>query len=268
MRPVAELIERAALADLHAAADAELSEALGLQVMMIDSALVSIASELPASAITINRTVGLGLEQAASEAGLKAIVDSYREAGVSSYFIHCHPQADPDSLPDALANLGFKRARAWQQFSRGREALPTLVTDLKVREVGQEHADDFAIIVCEAFDLGDDAIPWLARLPGRDNWHIFMSFDGDTPIGTGAIYIQGQYAWAEFGATAPEFRHRGSQAVVLAKRVQCAIDAGCREIMTSTGEEVPGDTQHSYKNMLRLGFKEAATIGNFEPIDA
>ena len=266
MKPVAELIERAALADLHAAADEELAEALGLQALVIDGALVSIASELPPSAIIVNRTVGLGLEQPADEETLQRVIDSYREAGVSSYFVHCHPQAQPASLVSQLEQRGFKRSRPWQQFSRGPEPLPTLVSDLKVREIDQDHADDFALIACEAFDLGDDAVPWLACLPGRDNWHVFMSFDGDTPIGAGALYIQGQYAWAEFGATAPEFRHRGSQALVLAKRVQYAIDAGCSLVMSCTGEEVPGDTQHSYKNMLRLGFSEGAEIDNLEPV--
>jgi hypothetical protein len=52
---------------------------------------------------------------------------------------------------------------------------------------------------------------------------------------------------------------------VLAERVRFALDRGCREIFTRTGEDVPGDSQHSYKNILRIGFRETYVRANFAP---
>ncbi len=109
------------------------------------------------------------------------------------------------------------------------------------------------------------ARPWLARLAGRDRWHIFMTFDGDRPAGTGALFIDGDVAWTDFDATAPGFRRRGSQSALLRHRVQFALDQGCRLVFTCTGEAVPGDPQHSYANILKAGFKEDYVRLNYAP---
>ena len=92
-----------------------------------------------------------------------------------------------------------------------------------------------------------------------------MSFAGDTPAGTGALFVQGQHAWSDFGATAPEFRRRGSQGAVLARRIDHAVGLGCNRIFTCTGEDVAGDPQHSYRNILRLGFEPTYVRENYAP---
>jgi len=37
----------------------------------------------------------------------------------------------------------------------------------------------------------------------------------------------------------------------------------CRLVVTETGEAVPGDAQHSYKNILKAGFRELYLRENF-----
>ena len=86
---------------------------------------------------------------------------------------------------------------------------------------------------------------------------VFMSFDGERPAGTGAIYIDGKTAALDWGATHPDFRRRGGQTAVLAARIRYAIEQGCDLICTMTGEAVPGDPQHSYRNIQKNGFSEA-----------
>jgi GNAT superfamily N-acetyltransferase len=161
--------------------------------------------------------------------------------------------------------LGLVKARGWQKFTRGREAVPEPRTDLTIREIGQDDAAASAAILSDAFDLGNVSRPWLERLPMRDRWHVFMAFDGDTPAGTGAVFIDGDTGWTDFGATAPAFRRRGCQSSLLRYRVQFALDNGCKQIFTCTGEEVPGDPQHSYSNILKSGFKEEYVRHNFAP---
>ncbi len=253
---MAEEIERAALEDFHAAASAELRARLGIESRTPGSAFLSIASALPASAIVINRVIGLGFSAPETEQTIRGIVDAYRSAGVARYFVQIHPDARPQRMGDWLLGRGLERARGWQKFSRGREPVPSPKTDLTIRKIGTGHGADSAAILSYAFDLGDGARPWLARLAGRDRWHIFMTFDGDRPAGTGALFIDGDVAWTDFAATVPEFRRRGSQSALLRHRVQFALDQGCRRVFTCTGEAVPGDPQHSYANILKAGFKE------------
>jgi hypothetical protein len=57
------------------------------------------------------------------------------------------------------------------------------------------------------------------------------------------------------GATAPQYRQRGSQTAVIAARAQVAAEAGCRWVVTQTGVEGPGTHNSSLHNLLRLGFQ-------------
>lgn len=260
----AETIDRAALEQLHDAAPG-LRDSLGLQKHRRGETLVSIAAELPASAIVINRTLGLGSGEPAMRDEVREILAMYRDAGVQRYFIQRHPDAAPPEMVDWLLEAGLEKTRGWQKFERGREPAPIVESDLSIREIGPEQGTTFARIACDAFDLGDAAIPWLASLAGREGWHLFMSFYGEEPAGTGALFVQDGCAWIDFGATAPKFRKRGSQAAVLAARINHAIELGCRALYTCTGEDVPGDPQHSYKNIVKAGFRELYVKENYAP---
>ena len=92
-----------------------------------------------------------------------------------------------------------------------------------------------------------------------------MSFDRDIPAGTGAMYMRDGMAYLDFGATHPDFRRRGAQTGVLNTRIRDAFAAGCTMIVTMTGEAVPGDEQHSYKNIIKAGFKESYLRENWIP---
>lgn len=261
----AEEIESLALQDLHACVTPELRAELGIKGEQIGGGFVSVASSLPASAIVINRTIGLGLSAPETEATVRRVVEEYTEPGVTRFFVHLCPESQPTSLAGMLEARGLQKARGWQKFSRGRDPVPSPRTDLRVKLIDVQHAASSAKIVCDGFDLGDEAQPWLALLPTRERWRVFVAFDGDQAAGTGALFIDGDTAWTDFGATAPAFRKRGAQSALLAARVQFALDNGCKQIFTCTGEDVPGDPQHSYANIMRCGFKETYLRANYAP---
>lgn len=260
-----EAIERAAAEDLHAAAGEELCARLGLAVKRIGSALVSVAGALPPSAIVINRTLGLGLGAEATEEELTAVVAAYRQAGVQRYFVHVHPDAQPADLGARLQARGLEKTRGWMKFARGREAVEPANTSLEIRPAGPEDAAAFGRIESAAFDLGPHAAPWLEALVGRSGWHIYMSFADGVPAGAGALFVRDDVAWLDWGATEPAFRGRGGQSAILRRRIAAALDLGCRLLVTATGEEVPGDPQHSYNNILRAGFHPAYVRDNHAP---
>jgi hypothetical protein len=260
-----ETIERAAMEDLHDAADQADIREIGLMSLTVNSSFISVARNLPDSAIVINRILGLGLSSPASQEEVKTIVSTYRENGVAQYFTQLHPDACPTEVSEWMRDEGLKPDRGWQKFSRDPVKVEDRQTNLTVREIGAEYGPAFGEIICDAFDLGDKAIPWLAKLPGRENWHIFMSFDGDKPAGVGALFVKNGFGWTDYGATSPEFRCRGSQGAVMAARLNLAIELGCQKIFCCTGVSVPGDPQHSYSNILKAGFKEEYVRENYVP---
>ena len=54
---------------------------------------------------------------------------------------------------------------------------------------------------------------------------------------------------------------------MLRRRIGDAIQMGCKWMLTTTGEAVEGDPQHSYKNILRMGFRLLGVRENFIPPD-
>lgn len=262
----AEDLELAGLRSLHEAADAPLCARLGLALEEVGDGVASIAGALPASAITINRTLGLGRARPPQAADVKAAANLYRAVGIERFFLQPDPAMADDRMAPLCEAAGLERARSWQKFSRDREEpLPQVETVFTVREATPDDGEAFARIVCDAFDLGDVAIPWIARLPGAAGWRAFITQLGNRPAGTGALYVSGEAAFTDFGATAPEFRGRGAQTANLAHRITAAFDMGCRRIHTCTGVAVPGDPQHSYANILKCGFRETHVRAAWQP---
>jgi hypothetical protein len=229
------------------------------------AALASIASEAPT--ILVNRAIGLGVAYPAVPSTVAAVVGHYREAGVGRYFLHLDPKASPGELAGWLEASGLEAYhRAWAKFQRGVEPVSEVDTDLEVREIGPEHAGDFGRIAAAGFELDDAWIPALAGLVGRQGWHVYLSFDGDTTAGCGAMRIHDGIGWLDWAATLPEFRRRGSQGAVLSRRIADGIALGCDGFATATGEKVGGDPQHSYRNILRYGFRRTHARANWVPV--
>jgi GNAT superfamily N-acetyltransferase len=261
----AERIERIALEELYEAADGALRARLGLRREVLGTALVSLAAGDPEN-ILLNRAIGLGVEAAAEAGEAARIAALYRAAGVTKFFIHLTPESSPAGLEDELGAQGLVRRRAWVKFMRKMdEPLPEARSSLDVREIGPEHAMDFARIAAYGFDMAEESEPMIAGLAGRPGWHLFMTFDGARPAGTGALFVRDGMGWCDWAATHPDFRRRGGQGAVLAARIARAAELGCRLMATTTGEAVEGDPQHSYSNIERAGFRAAYTRANFGP---
>lgn len=260
---LSERIERAMISELHAAAPAPAREALGLSLETVEGADAAIATGDPS--ILFNRAIGLGVEAAASRQAPAALKAHYAAAGIGRYFVHVHPEAEPPELRSWLEAEGFTAYRRWAKFARSREAPPTPASDLRVERIGPEHGDDFGRIVAGGFDLTEATGAALAPLADRPGWHLYMAFAGDAPAGTGALYVQEDAGWLDFGATDPAHRRRGSQRALLARRIADALDLGCRILFTETGEAVEGDPQHSYHNIEWAGFRPVVLRDNYVP---
>lgn len=216
--------------------------------------------------ILINRVLGIGSEYRPTLEQLRDIRSMYVDAGVSRFFLHVIPERIGDDYADLLTEAGYEKYRGWMKFERGTDDVTAHATDLDIRRIGPEHVADFASIVGNAFDFGAGFQPAIAALADDPDWRLYMSFAGDTPAGTGGLYLENGVGYLDFGATHPEFRRRGSQTGLLCTRIRAALDAGCSSIVTMTGEAVAGDEQHSYRNIERAGFTEAYLRENWIPV--
>jgi GNAT superfamily N-acetyltransferase len=215
--------------------------------------------------ILVNRVLGLGAEYPPTLEQLVDIREIYKNAGIGRFFLHVIPDELQPDYADLLAAAGYEKYRGWMKFVRGTEDADPASTDLTITRIGSENAAEFASIVGNAFDFRPTFQPAIAALANDPDWRLYMSFSGETPAGTGGLYVKDGVGYLDFGATHPDFRKRGGQTGVLNTRIRAALEAGCTSIVTMTGEAVPGDEQHSYRNIKRAGFNEAYLRENWIP---
>ncbi len=261
---ISERIEKEALVSLHKHCPPQAAQTLGLHISEFGDAVSAAAANDPS--VVINRTLGLGTENKVTQDTLENIVGFYKSLNIVKYFIHIYPDELPQNSREILDAIGLQKSRGWMKFSRDNSPAPQAPTELDIREAQTpEEALAFGRIVANAFGMTENSAPMLAGLFNDPGWHIFLSYLGDSPAGAGAMYVSGESAWMEWGATDPEFRRRGSQAAIMSARIQKALDLGCKQMFTETGEAVEGDPQHSYKNILKAGFTESVLRENYSP---
>lgn len=250
----------ALLAMLHVAPPPPLREG-GIQIEQVGSARVVMTAQV--QAIYFNRVVGLGLEEPATEAQVDRIVNLYQQAGISQFAIQISPAAQPVELPGWLLARGFQHVDNWVKCVRPEAPPPVIVTDLQIAEVGATQAADFAELACGIFQFPGSLSALLAASIGQAGWRHYLALDGQTPVATGALFVQEQVGWLGIAGTLPPYRRRGAQGALLARRIRDAAALGCRLLVTETGEDMPAYPNPSYHNMLRTGFRLAYLRSNY-----
>ncbi len=197
---------------------------------------------------------GVGILEPATEGLLDALVQTFDPAGVP-YCVPLIPGARPAQLPFWLKARGFTPAFSVAVFARDASAPNPVSGDIRVERVSLQDAGAFARINAEAFGQNPSSA-WYAAMIGQPNFHAYIAYDGDAPVGTGLLAVAGNMGWLASGATLPEARGRGVQAAMIARRVRDAIAFGCSWLTVETRE--PPDP--SYRNVERAGFQLAYAL--------
>lgn len=261
---IADQVEAEAYADLYAAAPPELKTTLGLAVKRLDGVTLLLAPRIPTT--IFNRAIGLGSEQPARAEAVEGASALFRHAGVRNWWLHWNPFAQPADFPETLRTLGFiePARRAWAKVLRGPEPPPHVATDLDVAPARAEEVGAVMDAVAQAFGMPSFMATWLCSLHGRPRWRIYSVCDQGRPVGGACLFVDGERAWLGVAAVAESHRRRGGQGSVMARRISDAIAAGCRYIVTETGEPVADEPNPSLSNMKRCGFRQVASRLNFE----
>jgi hypothetical protein len=246
--------EAAAFRDLFAAAPRDLAAALGLETREVAGATLLIAPGIPNT--LFNRVIGFGNEHPAGEDDLTQIINIYRHAGVSDWWLHLSPGAQPITLMDLFSARGFTPSprRTWAKMLRGVEPPRLTDTPLEVRVLRNGEEAALGETLCAAFEMPAACAAWFAQTAHRDGWRAVAAFDGRTLAGGGLLYIHDNTAWLGAGGVRPEARGRHAHRALLTLRIELAINGGCRYITTETGEAVGDELNPSLRNMQACGF--------------
>ena len=226
-----ETIEAAAIAD-----------AFGADAVQAGGVVCAVRPDL--DEVYINRVIGLGVLEPASDAVLDRIADVF---GSIRHSVALAPCAQPPDLPDMLRERGYEAGYAWVKFHRPAGPPPAAKTDLRVERIGAERSADYVAVLAAGFALLPEAAAMLAHLPGRP----------------GGGCVGGALAGGGPGPPPPALPRRGGQSALMAARIGEARAAGAAVVVTETGETVDGRPANSYHNILRAGFEPAYVRPNF-----
>jgi GNAT superfamily N-acetyltransferase len=225
----------------------------------LDGVTILRADEAPGSPM-VNRIVGLGVDEPATEAALDAALQAM--GSDPTCYVTVAPEARPAELTQWLADRGLEPGWGWMTFRRGVEPVAPQSTSLRLVPVGVAEALDFGRIVATGYGLPDAVVPWAARAPER-GWDCWLALDRDEPAAAAGVFIDEGVGYLGFDATLPEHRGKGGQNALLAERIEHARTSGCDVVVTETGERRDSLPSNSYRNILRAGFAEVVVQANW-----
>lgn len=258
-----ERIEVRAWGDFLRSASAALARRIGADVRVDGPVLAGMAANL--NIVALNRVIGLGLEEPATQAKLESLLAMYERGRPRRHAVQVGPAALPQQLPSWLKRRGFHHLNNWVKlYARtDREVPAPSESALRPERIDTSRASTFGEIVVVSFDWPAELASWVAATVGRPGWHHYLAYDGGEPVATGAFYIEGEDAWLDFAATLPAHRGKGAQTSLLAHRMREATERGARLLTIEAAEDRPGRRSSSLHNALRLGFREAYRRPNY-----
>lgn len=210
-----------------------------------------------------NRVVGLGTARPATEEDTEVASRFFLDLGLSESVVQVPPAAKPAELRSWLETRGYGPGARWVKLWRRLDQLPAQ-SSLRIEQIGSAEADTFGEVCLTAFELPPQVRDVATATIGRPGWTHYLGFDGDTPVSTAVLHVSGDVAWLGYGATLEKYRGRGWQTAMFARRLADAHNLACRLAVTETGEETEDQpVNHSYRNMVRLGFSLAYARQNW-----
>ncbi|MDP9145050.1 MAG: GNAT family N-acetyltransferase [Actinomycetota bacterium] len=213
--------------------------------------------------LACNRVVGLGLDQTPDRKVIKEIVATYDQAMVPRFFVQLAPLVTVGPTITALTDLGFVPYNNWVRLVRDASPPGPIPTKVRVEQIDAARAGDFARILCDGFGWNADLAVAVEGVVGRPGWRCYLAFDGDRPVATAALVVDGRIGWLSFAATLPEARGLGGHTALLGRRILDARAAGCEVLCVETAEETQEKEAPSYRNVLRAGFEVGYVRPNY-----
>jgi hypothetical protein len=261
-----ELVERDAWLDFFAAAPDHCAQNFGVSSQRLYDIGVLASREI--AMVEFNRAMCVGIVAPATETELDEASAWLTTNAGPGWALQVAPAAHTRVVQDWLRRRGMTPSgTGWTKFKRGTSPAAHVETfRVQVRLVNRESADAFGQVVQAGFGLPVATAKWFAALFGRPGWRLYLAYDGQTPIASGAAFAQQGVAWFGMDATLTDFRRRGAQTALINRRIEDGRAARLLGFTAETGQP-PADQEAahtSYSNYRRAGFTPAYVRPNYK----
>ncbi|MDG4827338.1 GNAT family N-acetyltransferase [Asanoa sp. WMMD1127] len=250
----AESVEAELMRRLAVLAPASAAEALGMTSGRVGGGVVISLRHDPAGGF-FNRALGLGLTEPVTTDVIAEVLDFHRRHGSPA----CHVQIAPDLLPPDWAGIAATHqlhvGSALVKVAAEVDDVKPAGTDLRIGPVGADQVDAWAALTWELFEIPNPHLAAaVAAVARTDSSQAFAAWDGDVMVGVANLFMHGETAQLNSGATRATHRRRGVQSALIAERTAWAADAGCRWVVTEAEKPAVEGGNQSLNNMIRAGF--------------
>ncbi|GLY99670.1 hypothetical protein [Actinoplanes sp. NBRC 103695] len=192
------------------------------------------------------------------------IIDFYRAHGVTRATLQVRPDVTPDDWERICRVRGIADSggRIVKLSCRIEETTPGNPTDLDIAPVTAADAEEWAGVVLDAFGFPHEGqLEMFAASAGDPCCQPYAAWATDPATGERRIvaganmYLAGDVAALNAGATHAGFRGRGAQAALIDARIEAARLAGCRWVVAETSWSDEQPRHASLNNMRRAGLR-------------
>ncbi len=265
-----EAVEARAWGDLFAAMPRALRAALQAETRVIDGALVLVCPGFDRH--KFNCALGIGVLEPATSAGLDAIIDVWRAAGVTAFMLQSQPQTRPDPYQGWLGEHGLRPTSAWDRVVRGDEPLGAPLAAADGRDIAVERVDattmeEWSGLVTRVYGLAAADV-WLNALLGRPGWHHYLAREGGVAVAARSMYLDGsREAWLGIDGPVPGVMTADytPDAALCARIVADALALGARTMVADIEAASPALDTPAYAYFAALGFAWPYTRVNHTP---
>lgn len=247
-----EFSEARAYTSLIQAAPQPFLDSHGLRAVRLGSAVAIVAGSVT-STLNMNRVIGLGVAEPATETLVDHIVGIYGQHELA-FGIEIGPFAQPVELAGWLRSRRIRRGFPTAIHYRPAEPIEIRESPPSVVRAASSDRGAVADICCSVFGMPEVAHALIAGTADIPEWRQWLVYSGDRPIAAALSFVRDGVGWLGWDATLPDFRGRGAQAALIAHRVNDAVAAGCKYVTTETAVNTAQSADPSYRNYERLGF--------------
>jgi hypothetical protein len=235
----------------------------GLRLQMFGGALAAAATGAPELDF-MNRVHHLWPEDAPR---LPDILRFYAGTRIRPWFEVFPSEDGADAVAGAIARAGAAPV-GYATFLYGAAGAPSapLAPGVAIRTVSHQDVDEFSDVLLRGHGVPAEELELAGAAqrhwPDAPSTHLYLATVDGSPAGGAVLQIgEDGIGYLANASTLPEFRGRGCQSALLARRIADATVAGCELV---AGQAIFGST--SQRNMQRIGLRPALTLTTWRMI--
>ena len=253
----AELVEASAWHEIQSYVSDAFRDRFGVSVHRVNDAVALVASRT--DMLALNRVWLPGGAARLDAALIDEVIALFTASGAQRFVVHLDPVAESPDVSRMFSERGFRVIHPMAKVERGTSVMIEPPADMRIVEAGPADAATFGAVAA----LGNELPAYMAdgfnSTIGRQGWRHYLGVIDGQPVAAAALRVQGAMGWLGFAGTLPEFRGRGAQSALLARRVRDAASLGCDSVTCETTADTAARPNQSFRNMARLGFRLAYT---------